>query len=44
MMMVLMVIEYEYTVCYVDGSNMVMVLMVIEHEYTVWFDDGTNGY
>ena len=38
MMMVLMVIEDEYTVWY----GMMMVLMVIEDEYTVWYDDGTN--
>ena len=44
MMMVLMVIEDEYTAWYDDGTNMMMVLMVIEYEYTVWYDDGTNGY
>ena len=43
-MMVLMVIEDEYTVRYDDDTNMMMVLIVIEDEYTVWYDDGTNGY
>ena len=32
MMMVLMVIEDEYTVWYEDGANMMMVLMVLEGE------------
>ena len=36
MMMVLMVIEDEYTAWYDGGTNMMMVLMVIENEYTVW--------
>ena len=35
MIMVLMVIEGEYTVWYDDGANMMKVLMVIEYEYTV---------
>ena len=43
MMMVLMVIEDEYTVWYDGGTNMMMVLIVIENEYTVWCNDGTNG-
>ena len=33
MMMVLMVIEDEYTARYDDGTNMMMVLMVIAGEY-----------
>ena len=43
MMMVLLVIEDEYTVWYDGGTNMMMVLIVIENEYTVWCNDGTNG-
>ena len=35
MMMVLMVIEYEYTAWHDGGTNMMMVLMVVEDEYTV---------
>ena len=35
MMMVVMVIEYEYTAWHDDGTNMMMVLMVVEDEYTV---------
>ena len=42
MMMVLMVIEDEYTVWYDDGTNMIMVLMVIVRIYG--YDDGTIGY
>ena len=43
MMMLLLVIEDEYTVWYDGGTNMMMVLIVIENEYTVWCNDGTNG-
>ena len=41
-MMVLMVIEDEYTVWYDDDTNMMMVLMLLKTNYGM--NDGTNGY